>query len=1090
MDDQQITGSRSDRHGGAEKDHSSEAAPTKKKKKRRFWKAFKIFSFVSLSAAIIGGGAAAGYVATIAKRAPVLDLNGITNMAATTKVYDSDKQFMFALQGDGNRDLIKSTEDVSPFVVNAFISAEDKNFRSHFGINPYAMARAFAQNAIGRSIKSGASTITQQTIKNAMFPEQDRTWERKIQEAYLAIQLEKQLTKDEIIVTYLNWIYFGKSGTENLYGIERASKSIFNKSAKDLNLAESTVLASLPNNPSLFNVYENLDNVLDRQEYILREMLQNGYIDAAQYEEAKKFDISADLQSVQQKKEIKAGLFPHLNAELETRAAEELLKTGKYESLDQARQALFRGGYQIYTTIDRNLQTTVDTVLNNPDFYPKNLTYDVTDNKGKTTHVENAMEQSGATLIDNKTGRVLAMGGGRNYEQDQINHATRARQPGSTMKPIAVYGPAIDMKKIGSGSVIDDVPMVWPDQNAADGKYFPMNWDKKFHGLMTVRKALEQSYNIPALKVFHDITPKAGLDYVRKMGVTTLVPEDENLSAGIGGLSHGLTVLEATSAYTTFPNAGVWRDAFMIDEITDRDGNSVYKHESKTDQVFSSNTAFIINDMLKDVVRKGTASEVGRKFPSIPIAGKTGTTNEDKDAWFIGYTPDVTLGIWVGYNLPRTLLSGEGNRPKKLWNEIMAELLPTQKEHAEAFFPNPGGVRQIGICSYSGKLPSELCNQQKAVSTEMFLAGSEPREQDDVLVKAKYFEVGGKKFLATDSTPAYLVKEGVFIKRDKYELPDNNKSYLPLDWEMELPAGDAKDGVSVQSDKTPNGLKITASTTNSISLTWNAVSGAKSYLILRANSEAGPFQIVEEVTTPAFTDPSVQTGTSYSYQVVALDNDGAHSAPSSTVTVTPGQVSLAVPSSVQATPAPVGLTISWSAVPNATGYTIYRNTEAGGTFQKVGSTSDTTFTDVGALPGATFYYKVTALAGSQESNASPPVKGTVSGGNGGTGNNGGPAGDGNSGTGSQTGKAQPPSSVGITKTANGLVINWGSASGAQSYVVERSTNGSTWAQVGSATDTSYTDSTAEANQKYYYRVRSVSADGTTSTPSQTVSGTK
>lgn len=1076
MDDQHITGSRSERHRGAEKNTPSDAPPVKKKKKKRFWKAFKIFTFLSLTAAIIGGGAVAGYVVTVAQRAPELDLNAITNMAATTKVYDADKQFMFALQGDGNRDLIKSVDDVSPFVVNAFISAEDKNFRSHFGINPYAMARAIAQNAIGHSIKSGASTITQQTIKNAMFPEQDRTWERKIQEAYLAIQLEKKLTKDEIMVTYLNWIYFGKSGNENLYGIERASKAIFNKSAKDLNLAESTVLVSLPNNPSLYNVYENLDNVLDRQEYILREMIDNGYITEAQYEEAKKYDIAADIQTVQSKKEVQAGDFAHLNAEIENRAAEEMLKTGKYETLDQARQALFRGGYQIYTTIDRNLQNTVDNVLNNDEFYPNNITYDVTDNKGKTTHVENAMEQSGAALIDNKTGRVLALGGGRNYEQDQINHATRPRQPGSTMKPIAVYGPAIDLKKIGSGTAVDDVPMVWPDQNADNGKYFPMNWDRKFHGLMTVRKALEQSYNIPALKVFHDITPKVGLDYVRKMGVTTLEPSDENLAAGIGGLSHGLTVLEATSAYTTFPNAGVWRDAFMIDEIQDREGNTVYKHESKTDQVFNPNTAYIMNDMLKDVVRTGTASEVGRKFPSYAIAGKTGTTNDDKDAWFIGYTPDITLGIWVGYNIPHNLLTGEGNRPKKLWNEIMAQVLPEQKDRTQNFFQNPGNVRQVSICTYSGKLPTELCQQQKAVSTEMFLAGTEPREQDDVLVKAKYYQIGDKKYLATDATPSYMVKEGIFIKRNKYELPDNNKAYLPLDWEMELPAGDDKDGVSVQSNKTPNGLKVSASTATSVSLTWNEVSGAKSYLVLRADSEAGPFQILQEVKSPSYTDATVQAGKPYFYQVVALDSDGVHSAPSSTVSVTPGQTALATPSNVQVSPAPIGLTISWSAVPNATGYTVYRSTDPSGIFQKVGSTSDLSFSDVGALPGAMFYYKVTALAGNQESNASAPVSGKVNGG----GTGGDPGG----------GNLQAPTTIGISKTDDGLVLNWASASGAKSYVVERSTNGSNWAQIGSATDTTYTDASAEANQKYYYRVRSVSTDGTASGPSPSVSGTK
>jgi membrane peptidoglycan carboxypeptidase len=1060
--------------GSRSETHAKKEPP---RKKRRFWKYFKIFLFISVTVGIIGGGAVAGFVATIINRAPALNLNAITNMAATTKVYDSEGQFMFALQGDGDRDLIKSLDQVSPYVVQAFIAAEDKNFQTHFGVNPIAIARAFVQNTLGTGIVSGASTITQQTIKNAMFPEQERSYERKIQEAYLAIQLEKRLTKDEIMVTYLNWIYFGKSGPDNLYGIERASKSIFGIPAKDLNLAQATVLAALPNNPSLFDAYDNLDNTLERQDYILSEMVKSGFITEAQKQEAKSYDVQKDIQAAKSKREIKAGEFAHLYAEIETRAAERLMETGKYDSLDQARQALFRGGYSIHTTIDRKYQQIVDRIIDNDNFYPPNITYDIVDNKGRKIHVENAMEQAGATLIENKTGRILAMGGGRKYEVDQVNHATRPRQPGSTMKPIAVYGPALDLKKIGAGTAIDDVPMVWPDQSAKDGKYFPLNWDKKFRGLVTVRRALDDSLNIPALKIFHDITPKTGLDYVRRMGVTTLTDSDNVLGAGIGGLTQGLTVTEATSAYSTIPNAGVWRDSYIIDEIKDRNGHSVYKHQSKTTQVFDPNAAYILNDMLRSVVTQGTASVVGKKFPGYPIAGKTGTTDDNKDAWFIGYTPDVTLGIWVGYNIPYELTLKQTYHPRDLWNLIMTEYFQMTPQRTPDFFPNPGNVRQVTVCRLSGKIPTDLCQEAKTVTTELFLAGTEPHDQCDVHVKAKYYEVGGKKYLANDSTPPYLVKEGIFIKRARYELPNNNKSYLPADYEWELPTSSDSDfeGLTIQSGKTPSGLKVTSSTTTSVQLSWNRVDGAKNYLVLRSESEAGPFTIAGETANTSYTDSQVEAGKTYSYKIVSQDNDGNHSTPSIVVTVTPGKapaINLQPPSQIGVKPGAVGLTVTWTPVQGATHYTIYRSTEASSGFQKIGTATATSFNDIGALPGATFFYKVSAHVGNQESNASPPASASV------------PA----SGTPEQE-KLQAPGQVRVTNPGPGtLTVSWTPVSGAIQYAVERSTDGSAWGEIGLAEGTTFTDKGLTPGQ-YFYRVRALGSNGSASSASVAARGT-
>ncbi|MFD2169393.1 transglycosylase domain-containing protein [Tumebacillus lipolyticus] len=1049
----------------------------KTKKKRRWGKFVKIFLFLFLAVTIIGGGAAAGFIASMVKKAPNLDLNAITDMASKTKVFDSDGQFMFELQGDGERELINSLQDTSPFLADAFVAAEDKNFYTHFGINPYAIARAGVQNLIGGDIVSGASTITQQTIKNAMFPEQERSLERKVQEAALAIQLEQKLTKEEILLTYMNWIYFGKSGSSNLYGVERASKAIFGVPSKDLNLAQATILAALPNNPSLFNPYTNFERTAQRQEYILQEMLEAQFITQAEYAEAKAYDVAKDIQEQKEKTQVKGGEFAHLVAEVETRSAERLYETGKYESLDKAREALFRGGYEIHTTINRKMQNKLDEVIDQDKFYPENISYTITDNSGKQIKVDNAMMQAGATLIDNKTGKILSMAGGRKYEIDQVNHATQPRQPGSTMKPIAVYGPALENKLIGSGSAIDDVPMVWPDQNAADGKYFPKNWDNKFHGLMTVRHALEQSYNIPALKVFHQLTPTVGLDFLKKMGVTTLSDTDVNLAAAIGGLSHGLTVTEATNAFATLPNMGVSRDAYMIETIKGRDGSNLYQHKSVETQVFNPNTSFILTDMLKDVVRKGTATDVGSKFPGYEIAGKTGTTDVDKDSWFVGYTPDVTLGVWAGYNIPYTLESSQQkNLPKTLWNSIMTDVFPLIENRTRSFPGNPGGVRNVSVCRLSGKIPTELCKEEHTIVTEMFIAGTEPTEQCDVHVKAKYYEVGDKKYLANDSTPSYLVKEGIFIKREKYTLPNNDKRWLPLDHEKELPSDkDPRNGnEELGTTLVPTGVKITNASDSSVSLSWNAVSKAKSYLVLRADSEAGPFQIVSEVKTTTFTDTSVQKGKEYAYRIVAIDGEGLQSDPSQTVTVTPGLAQLTPPSGIKAQAGAVGLTISWQQVPGATSYAVYRSTDPSGAYQRIGTTAGTAFDDVGAMPGMTYFYKISSLQGDKESGQSAPVPGTASGGGGEPGQ-----------------PIQAPTGLQVTdpKSGNSLVIGWNPSKDATSYLIERSTDGATWSTLGTTNDNGFFDSGLSTGQKYFYRIRAIDAKGNRSSPSAVANGT-
>ncbi|GIM47182.1 hypothetical protein DNHGIG_27310 [Collibacillus ludicampi] len=845
---------------------------------------------------VIGCATAFGYTVKQVNETPPLDIQSIINVAATTNIYDRNNKRIGQIQEDGFREPIKSLSELSPYIPKAFIAAEDKNFFTHSGINPFSMIRAGIQNIFGLKIISGASTITQQVIKNVYFPNQNRTIDRKIQEIILALRLEKKMTKDEILKNYLNWIYFGKSGSTNLYGIRAASQAVFGKQPKDLNLAQAAFLAALPNNPSLYNVTTHLENTMTRQRYILNQMKADGFISDAELKEANRFDIRASI--------IKEHVHhstdqPYLLAEIKQRAIEALQNAGHYQSFDEVAKELSRGGYRVYTTIDCELQRTIQNIIENPALFPADISYRVHTNEGKEIFAERAKEQVGAVLIDNRTGGILAVGAGRDYKSNQNNHTLLPRQPGSLMKPLAVYGPAVEKRLFFPGTVIDDVPTVWNDPSVSSGKYFPFNWDRKFHGLVTVREAFRQSYNIPALKVFDKITPAVGLTYVKRMGITTIQPEDYHLASGIGGMSLGLTVEEATSAYTTFPNQGVWRDSFLIDKIVDRNNHVVYEHKRREQRVFSPQTAYILTDMMKDVVNKGTASFVGSHFPGRSIAGKTGTTNDDKDAWFIGYTPDITLGIWVGYDIPYPLKKNESKRPQILWNAIMDRVVKRISEDHLHFAGPPEGIVRVEISRFSGKLPTAWVRELGAVTSDLFVRGTEPTEFDDVLTKLNYVEIGGKKYVVDRKIPLGISKEGIFIKRAPYVLPNNETRYKPLDANMEIP----KERLQFDENHLPN--------------------------------ELSPF---------------------------SSDKDNVKRKKNVSVS----------PSGIHVNQSVIGVSLHWVELPHAKGYTVYRSTD-GVTYVPLATVKSSAYSDISALPGVTYFYKLTTITTSGESPPSQAV---------------------------------------------------------------------------------------------------------------------
>ncbi|UOF92700.1 transglycosylase domain-containing protein [Fodinisporobacter ferrooxydans] len=1078
--------------------------PVTKDKKNRKQPQSKLRKFLKISMItaivlfVLAGGAGAGYVAKIIRTTPKFNIHSFTDLSASSIMYDRNGSVIGTMDQEGNRELIKSVKDVSPYLKNAFIAGEDKDFYHHIGINPLALARAAFQDLIGHKIMSGASTITQQTVKLVMFPLQQQTIQRKIQEVVLALQLEREMTKDEILTTYMNWIYFGQSSSlTNLYGVKSASKAIFDVTPDHLNLAQAAFLAAIPNNPSYYSPFLHPDHTIERQHYILDQMLADGLITKADYSAAMNFDVKA---SMKHSKQVAAMKDPFVFEHAVSDVVDILKQKEHLDTTDQARQLLDRGGFKIYTTIDGKLQQDVDQVFNNDkNFWPP-ISYSYKDAQGKTQELKNVLEQAGATLIDNKTGEILAMGGGRDFQHDQNDHTVLPRQPGSSIKPLGDYGPAINEKVLSPASVIDDVPMQWSDPNSPNGKYFPMNWDHKFHGLLTAREALVQSYNIPAIKVLQKITPQVGMGYVEKMGITTLTKSDkENLSSAIGGLSQGLEVQQETGAYTTFPNNGVWHKPYMITKIVDLNGHTIYENKPETREIFSPQASWLTTNMMQDVVKRGTASIVGNHFPGKPIAGKTGTTDDDKDAWFVGFTPKFSLGIWVGYDIPHTLTNPavgmyEGHRPLNLWNDIMDKVFAQYPN--QGTFKRPDGLVQMEVSNKSGLLPTALVKETHSVTTDWFIKGTEPTKPDDVLVQAKYVKVAGKYYLPTDQTPAQEIKTGIFIKRKvPYVLPDNNPAYLPQDSLPELPTQPDPRGGNILSTaaNVPDGLHVDKSGDHQVALSWAAVNQADGYILMRSQSPTGPFQMIgpKEIKDTTYTDSDVQQGKTYYYQISSVDASGTSSDPSKPIQVTigaassasngsagdtgSGSSSLSAPSNLEVTPAGAGFSLSWSNVSGATSYVIYRAADAIGPFSSIGSVQGTTFTDGSANANLKYYYQVTAKNDSGESGPSTTVAASTSA---------------SSQTTTNTSAANlvPPANIQAKNLHNGssVTISW-SSNGAAHYLIERSLDNKGWGKVAETSASPYTDTGLTSGTTYYYRVSAIDSAGNVSDPGNPVS---
>ena len=563
---------------------------------------------------------------------------------AASQFYDINGNVIYTTLSEERR-IPVNIDKIPKHVQRAFIAIEDNRFYEHGGIDYRGTARALVSTLSGREVQGG-STITQQLAKNA-FLTQERSIIRKIKEAFIAKELEHKYTKDEILSMYLNRIYFGQGA----YGIESASLYYFDKHVQNLDIAEAATLAAIPKSPNYYNPFENPQESKKRQELVIDQMVKYGFINAEQAAQAK-----AKKMVYSTSHKVKSDPRGYFFDMISQKVIEEV-----------GADALYKGGLKIYTTLDMDMQKAAENAMRHlPSYY--------TDGKKLT------QPQMALAAVDPKTGYVKAMIGGRG--QDKFNRATLAvRQPGSAFKPF-VYLTAMQ-NGFTPASIIED-----EEEEFAKG-WKPQNSDMKWHGKVSLRTALKRSFNVPTIKLAREVGVDKIVANAEKMGISTLVDSgaysDVNLAMALGGLSKGVNPLEMASAYGVLATNGLYSKPIALLKIVDREGKVLYQAKPQTKRVIDATSAYLTTNMLEDVLVSGTAGGMGIGRPA---AGKTGTTDTYIDAWFVGYTPDLSTAVWVGddNNKPMQRMYGSG-APLSIWHDFMINALASTPRTG---FSNPG----------------------------------------------------------------------------------------------------------------------------------------------------------------------------------------------------------------------------------------------------------------------------------------------------------------------------------------------------------------------------------------------------------------
>lgn len=749
----------------------------------------KVFLILFISVGIIAASGALGVVKGVIDSSPDISEMTIAPTKFSTFIYDSEGNQTAKLVASNSNRIPVSMDKIPEDLAHAFVALEDERFYEHNGIDIKGIMRAFMVGVKnGFNFSEGASTITQQLLKNIVFTDwvSEESFaeklKRKIQEQYLAIELEKQMDKNTILVNYMNTINLG----QNTLGVQAASLRYFNKQVQDLNLSECAVLAGITKNPSKYNPISHPEENAKRRTKVLNNMLEQGYITQADYDEAVADDPYSRIKTTNEV----AGdstITSYFDDAVTEQVYDDLIAAGYNDT--QAYTMLYSGGLKIYSTQDPDIQAICDEIYSNEENYPENskwaLDYrlSITKANGEVENHSKEMyrkyfrengkssfnllysshedayadieiyqaavleegdeilaesieltpqPQVSLTVADQSTGHVVAMIGGRGTKDKSrtLNRATSTtRPPGSTFKLLASFGPAVDSGGFTLATIVNDAPFYYYDGTPVRNWY--SNSDTPYRGLMSIREGIYNSLNIVAVKTITQITPQLGFDYLENLGFSTLevakevngkIYSDIQQTLALGGLTNGVTNMELNAAYACIANGGTYIEPKLYTKVVDHDGNVILDNTaSETRQVFKETTAYLLTNAMQDTLTKGTGTAAN--FSGMPTAGKTGTATDDLDVWFAGYTPYYTATTWTGYDDNNAKLTGAGlTLSKSMWKKVMSaihENLPSKS------FETPANIVQATVCARSGKLPiAGLCDG--TLKTEYFETGTVP----------------------------------------------------------------------------------------------------------------------------------------------------------------------------------------------------------------------------------------------------------------------------------------------------------------------------------------------------------------------------
>ncbi len=747
----------------------------------------KIIQLVIISTLILfatGLGVAVGTITWVVRESPDISEYGQWQTSEATTIYTADGEMLTRLYYQ-DREYV-SLEDIPIELQQAIIAIEDTRFYDHHGVDLRGITRAITVNLQERARAEGASTITQQLARNTLLTH-DKLFSRKLQEMYIALQFERMYTKNEILEFYLNEIFLGHS----TYGVKSAARFYFNKDISDLTLGESALIAGMPRSPNYYSPYNNLENALRRRNIVLNRMEDLGIITAEENQAARDEEINIERGETEEE-----DIAPYFVEHIRRKLIEQF-----------GAQKVYSGGLEVHTTLDFEMQKEAEQTINNAfeTYLPSR------DNNSGNVNESSLQPQIGLLTIEHNTGHIKAMIGGRG--DDKFNRTTQAnRQPGSAFKPF-VYTEAI-RNGAGTGTVIDDIREEYQvEVGDEERKWIPRNADDNYLGPATAREGLARSRNVMAVKLLNEYGIRNTMLTAQEMGIRNLIEPDRNLSLALGGLTRGVTMLEISQAFGTLASGGIRSEPISITEIIDSHGNTVYSNSPQRAIILDEAEAYLVTNMLKTAIQPGPEiwGTGWRANLNRPAAGKTGTTSNFQDAWFIGYTPELVTSIWIGEDSPSKMeypvLDEDGDvvvndngetvtetigsgYSARLWGDYMERALA---DYPVTDFDRPNNIVSREICTKSGDLPGEHCPEH-TIGEELFIEDYEPTQICQLHQETEVIDVDTETWaIATPNCPIenieayeYQIDTGIIIDEDGVPVRE-------LDEETDVPLRDDDD---------------------------------------------------------------------------------------------------------------------------------------------------------------------------------------------------------------------------------------------------------------------------------------------------------